>query len=105
MYIAKYAGYERRNINLINRKVSDPMPTYGYVCRSCGYQFEEFQSMKDAPLSVCPKCRKDSLHRKIGAGAGVIFKGSGFYCTDYKAGNASDGAHDHTNCSCHNHSK
>ena len=77
------------------------MPTYGYVCRGCGYEFEKFQSMKDEPLKRCPECGKDKLHRKIGAGAGIIFKGSGFYCTDYKGANASDGAHDHAaGCSC-----
>ena len=79
------------------------MPTYGYICRGCGHEFEKFQSMKDEPLKRCPQCGKDKLHRKIGPGAGVIFKGSGFYCTDYKGANASDGAHDHCSCGCGGH--
>ncbi len=64
------------------------MPTYEYKCDECGYVFEEFQSMKENPLSICPKC-KGKVHRLIGAGAGLIFKGSGFYLTDYKKSNTS----------------
>lgn len=60
------------------------MPTYDYVCDACNHQFEEFQSMKDATLTVCPKCNTPKLRRLIGTGAGIIFKGSGFYQTDYK---------------------
>ncbi|HEY1792343.1 MAG TPA: zinc ribbon domain-containing protein [Opitutaceae bacterium] len=60
------------------------MPTYDYACTKCGHQFEKFQSMKDAPLRKCPKCGKPALKRLIGEGAGLIFKGSGFYITDYK---------------------
>jgi putative FmdB family regulatory protein len=60
------------------------MPTYEYVCAKCGHELEAFQSMKDAPLTRCPACRKAGLKRKIGGGAGLIFKGSGFYITDYK---------------------
>lgn len=60
------------------------MPTYDYRCSECGYTFEEFQSMKAEPLRTCPECKKDSLKRLVGAGAGLIFKGSGFYITDYK---------------------
>lgn len=59
------------------------MPNYDYECEDCGYVFEEFQSMMEDPLSVCPKCG-GKLRRLIGAGAGLIFKGSGFYITDYK---------------------
>lgn len=60
------------------------MPTYEYLCSTCGYRFEEFQSIKDDPLSQCPQCNTESLRRLLGAGAGLIFKGSGFYITDYK---------------------
>lgn len=62
------------------------MPTYEYVCAKCESEFEAFQSMKDAPLTKCPQCgRKGGVKRKIGGGAGLIFKGTGFYITDYKA--------------------
>jgi putative FmdB family regulatory protein len=60
------------------------MPTYEYVCSKCGHHFEKFQSMRDEPLKKCPKCSKAALKRLIGGGAGLIFKGSGFYITDYK---------------------
>ncbi len=60
------------------------MPTYEYACTKCGHAFEFFQSMKDAPLKKCPKCGKLALKRLVGGGAGLIFKGSGFYITDYK---------------------
>lgn len=59
------------------------MPTYEYQCEKCGYEFEKFQSMTASVLRKCPKCGKSSLKRLIGTGAGVIFKGSGFYQTDY----------------------
>jgi putative FmdB family regulatory protein len=59
------------------------MPTYDYKCLDCGYKFEEFQSITAPLLSKCPKCR-GNLKRLIGAGSGPIFKGSGFYQTDYK---------------------
>jgi putative FmdB family regulatory protein len=61
------------------------MPTYEYICENCGHEFEQFQSMKAGPLRKCPKCSKNKLKRLIGAGAGVIFKGSGFYETDYRS--------------------
>jgi putative FmdB family regulatory protein len=60
------------------------MPTYDYACPKCGHQFEHFQSMKDEPLKTCPKCRKAGVKRLLGGGAGLIFKGSGFYITDYR---------------------
>jgi len=60
------------------------MPTYEYVCPKCHNAFEQFQSMNDAPLTKCPKCKKSGLKRLIGGGAGLIFKGTGFYITDYK---------------------
>ncbi len=65
------------------------MPTYEYECQKCGHKFEEFQSMKDAPLTKCPAC-KGKVKRLIGAGAGFIFKGSGFYITDYRSSGYSD---------------
>jgi putative FmdB family regulatory protein len=60
------------------------MPTYEYLCRKCGHEFETFQKMTDAPLKRCPKCR-GAVKRKIGTGAGLLFKGSGFYITDYRS--------------------
>lgn len=60
------------------------MPTYDYVCDACGHQFEAFQSMSEAKLRKCPECKRLKLRRLVGAGAGLIFKGSGFYETDYK---------------------
>ena len=60
------------------------MPTYQYECTACGHEFEELQSMTDAKLTKCPKCGKKKLARLIGSGSGMIFKGSGFYETDYK---------------------
>jgi len=59
------------------------MPTYEYECQKCGHRFDEFQSMTAKPLVRCPKCR-GKLKRLIGAGAGLLFKGSGFYITDYR---------------------
>ena len=61
------------------------MPTYEYECGKCGYTFEKFQNMTDKPLSKCPKC-KSKVKRLIGIGAGFIFKGPGFYATDYRKG-------------------
>jgi putative FmdB family regulatory protein len=61
------------------------MPTYDYECRNCKHSFEEYQSITSAPLKKCPVCGKNTLHRLIGCGAGVIFKGSGFYCNDYRS--------------------
>jgi len=63
------------------------MPTYEYRCEACGYQFEEFQSISDNPIKVCPKCKKESVKKLISGGSGLIFKGSGFYITDYKKKN------------------
>jgi len=68
------------------------MPTYEYACAKCGHQFEKFQSMNDQPLKTCPKelCGrkrwgKGKVRRQMGSGAGLIFKGSGFYITDYRS--------------------
>jgi putative FmdB family regulatory protein len=63
------------------------MPTYEYECKTCSHRFEIFQNMSDAPVKVCPECGK-AVRRLIGGGAGIIFKGSGFYVTDNKAGSA-----------------
>ena len=70
------------------------MPTYEYACTKCGHEFELFQSMKDKPITVCPKekCNmkkwgKGRVKKLMGAGAGLIFKGSGFYITDYRSDN------------------
>jgi putative FmdB family regulatory protein len=61
------------------------MPTYAYVCADCGHQFDAFQSITAKPLRKCPACGRTALKRLIGTGAGIIFKGSGFYCTDYRS--------------------
>jgi putative FmdB family regulatory protein len=60
------------------------MPIYEYQCSSCNYHMEELQSISEQPLTRCPRCKKNTLKRLIGSGAGIIFKGSGFYETDYK---------------------
>ncbi len=59
------------------------MPTYDYKCQKCGHRFELFQTMSAKPLTKCPEC-EGKVKRLIGSGSGIIFKGSGFYCTDYK---------------------
>ena len=61
------------------------MPTYDYLCDGCGHQFELFQSIKDDAQKKCPECKKLKLRRLIGAGAAIVFKGSGFYQTDYRS--------------------
>lgn len=61
------------------------MPTYEYHCDACGNDFEQFQSITAAPIKKCPKCGKSKARRLISAGAGLIFKGSGFYITDYRS--------------------
>jgi putative FmdB family regulatory protein len=61
------------------------MPTYEYQCNACGHRFDELQSFSDAPLKKCPKCKKNKLQRLIGTGAAILFKGSGFYQTDYRS--------------------
>ena len=61
------------------------MPTYDYLCSNCGHKFENFQPITASPLRKCPKCLKMRLQRLIGSGAGIIFKGSGFYQTDYRS--------------------
>ena len=61
------------------------MPTYEYICENCGSEFEKFQTITAKALRSCPKCGKNKLKRLIGTGAGIIFKGSGFYQTDYRS--------------------
>jgi putative FmdB family regulatory protein len=75
------------------------MPTYEYICEKCGHQFELFQSMSDQSLTTCPKsqCKlkrwgKGAVRRAISGGAGLIFKGSGFYITDYRSENYKEAA-------------
>ncbi len=67
------------------------MPTYEYKCTKCGHGFELFQSMSEPPRKRCPKCR-GKVEKMIGTGAGIIFKGSGFYATDYRSDSYRAGA-------------
>ena len=67
------------------------MPTYEYECQRCGYKFEKFQNMSEEPLKKCPQCG-GRVKRLIGKGAGIIFKGSGFYVTDYRKTSTSEGS-------------
>ena len=60
------------------------MPTYQYECDACGHSFDQMQSMTEKKLQKCPKCGKNKLYRLIGTGSGIVFKGTGFYETDYK---------------------
>lgn len=68
------------------------MPTYDYVCDGCGHAFELFQSMTDPVKKTCPECGKKKLRRLIGAGGAIVFKGSGFYKTDYRSESYKKGA-------------
>ena len=61
------------------------MPTYDYRCSACGHQLEIFHGISEKPRRTCPKCKKQKLERLISAGAGLVFKGSGFYLTDYRS--------------------
>jgi putative FmdB family regulatory protein len=61
------------------------MPTYDYICDACGHEFEAFESIKADSQVDCPTCHEPKLRRKIGGGGGIIFKGSGFYQTDYRS--------------------
>ena len=68
------------------------MPTYDYRCDACEHQWELFQSIKAEPEKKCPACKKKKARRLIGAGAGLIFKGTGFYLTDYRSKSYKDAA-------------
>ena len=68
------------------------MPTYDYVCKECEHEWELFQSMKAKPVRKCPECGRLKAKRLIGAGAGILFKGSGFYQTDYRSSSYKKGA-------------
>jgi putative FmdB family regulatory protein len=61
------------------------VPTYDYICEDCGYEFERFQAITARPIRKCPECGQSSARRLIGTGSGIIFKGSGFYETDYRS--------------------
>lgn len=66
-------------------RVAHTMPTYDYTCDACQHAWEEFQSIKAEPIKKCPTCKKNKARRLISAGAGILFKGSGFYITDYRS--------------------
>lgn len=68
------------------------MPTYDYRCKACGHELELFQSMSERPKRKCPSCGKSALERLIGAGGGLLFKGSGYYQTDYRSQSYTEGA-------------
>ena len=68
------------------------MPTYDYACSACGHRFERFEPLSDDGPKSCPKCGKKKGRRMLGTGAGLIFKGSGFYTTDYKKKSGEDSA-------------
>ena len=68
------------------------MPTYDYKCRACGHTFDELQSFSEPPLKKCPACKKNKLERLFGGGGAIIFKGSGFYETDYRSESYKAGA-------------
>ena len=68
------------------------MPTYDYICDACGHEFECFESIMIDPQTVCPACQESKLRRKIGPGAAILFKGSGFYQTDYRSDSYKKGA-------------
>jgi putative FmdB family regulatory protein len=61
------------------------MPTYDYICDECGHEFEAYESIMSQPRTDCPECKQLKLRRKIGPGAAILFKGSGFYQTDYRS--------------------
>jgi putative FmdB family regulatory protein len=68
-----------------NIRVKNKMPTYDYICKDCNNSFEHFQSITSSPLKKCPKCGKKKLIRLVGSGSAILFKGKGFYTTDYRS--------------------
>jgi putative FmdB family regulatory protein len=68
------------------------MPTYDYICDACKHEFEAYESIKADSQTICPTCHEPKLRRKIGAGAAILFKGSGFYQTDYRSESYKKGA-------------
>ena len=68
------------------------MPTYDYICDACQHEFEAYESIKADSQTICPACHEPKLRRKIGAGAAILFKGSGFYQTDYRSESYKKGA-------------
>ena len=66
------------------------MPTYEYQCQSCQHDFERYQSFSEDPITLCPECGEEKVQKVISGGAGVVFKGGGFYETDYNRGKGSD---------------
>ena len=66
------------------KEVQNDMPTYDYICEACGHKFDRFEGILAPPNKTCPKCKKKKAERRISAGGGFLFKGSGFYITDYK---------------------
>jgi putative FmdB family regulatory protein len=68
------------------------MPTYDYVCDACGAELEIFHSMSESARKKCPECKEPKLRKKIGAGSGILFKGTGFYQTDYRSDSYKSGA-------------
>jgi putative FmdB family regulatory protein len=68
------------------------MPTYAYRCEACDHEFEQFQGITANPLRKCPECGRMKLRRLLGTGAGILFKGGGFYETDYRSENYKEAA-------------
>jgi putative FmdB family regulatory protein len=79
------ASGQQRGDQATRTKKRERMPTYDYECDHCGHKFELFQSISDPVHRKCPECKKSKLRRLFGTGAAIVFKGSGFYQTDYRS--------------------